>query len=44
MKRKQMKKLKKIITKVMLCTICSRNVDRLYNVWFYDSYNIKLRR
>ena len=43
MKRKRMKQLKKIITQVMLCTACSRNVDRLYSIWFYDSDNIKLR-
>lgn len=40
MKRKQ---IKKIITQVMLCTACSRNVDRFYNFWVYDSDNIKLR-
>lgn len=37
------KKLKKIIAKAMLYTICCRNVDRLNNVWIYDSDNVKLR-
>ena len=37
-----MKKIKKKLLTAMLCTICYRNVDRLYNLRHYDSYNVKL--
>lgn len=37
-----MKKLKKIILRMLLYTICWRNVDKLYDIWAYDSYYIKL--
>lgn len=40
--KKRKKKIKKIIAKVMLYTICWRNVDRHVLVWIYDSYNVKL--
>ena len=37
-----MKKLKKIILRMLLYTICWRNVDKLYNLRHYDSNNVKL--
>ncbi len=43
-KRKQTKKLKKVIANAMLYTICWRNVDKLNDLWVYDRNNIKLGR
>jgi len=37
-----MKKLKKIILRTLLYTICWRNVDKLYSLRHYDSYYVKL--
>lgn len=40
MKRNQIKKLKRIVSKVMLYTICWRNVDRFYDFWIYAKYDL----
>lgn len=37
------KKLKQLIVRMMLYTICWRNVDKLNDLWVYDSYNIELK-
>lgn len=43
MKRNK-KKLKKVITNIMLYTICYRNVDKLNDVWIYAKYNLLGRK
>lgn len=39
MKRKK-KNLKKLIARIMLYTICYRNVDKLDDFWIYAKYNL----
>lgn len=39
MKRNK-KKLKKIITNIVLCTICWRNVDKHDDIWIYAKYDL----
>ena len=39
-----MKKIKKKLLQIMLYTVCWRNVDRLNNIWIYDSYYIELKK
>ena len=39
-----MKKIKKKLLQIMLYTICYRNVDKLNNVWVYDSNYIELKK
>lgn len=40
MKRKQIKKLKRLISKAILYTICWRNVDKLNGIWIYAKYDL----
>lgn len=39
-----MKKLKKIILRTLLYTICWRNVDKHNDIWAYDGNYTKLRK
>ena len=38
--KKNKKKLKRIITNVMLYTICYRNVDKHDDIWVYAKYDL----